>query len=72
MTENEIAKEIICSAIEVHRVLGPELLENSYKECLAYKLQSYGLFVEKQKPIPLVFEEVKLDCGYRVDILVEK
>ncbi len=71
MTENEISKIIIGLAIEVHRSLGPGLLENAYKECLFYKINQYGLFVEKEKAMPLIFEEVKLDCGYRVDLLVE-
>jgi GxxExxY protein len=71
MTENEIATKIIGLAIEVHNSLGPGLLESAYKECLFYKLKKTGLFAEKEKPIPLIFEEVKLDCGYRIDILVE-
>ena len=58
-------------AIEVHRVLGPGLLESAYEECLLYKIGKAGLFVEHQKPMPLVFEEVHLECGYRIDILVE-
>ena len=72
MTENEISTKIIGLAIEVHRSLGPGLLENAYKECLFYKINQSGLFVEKEKAMPLIFEEVKLDCGYRVDLLVEK
>lgn len=71
MNENEIATKIIGLAIDVHRVLGPGLLEKAYKECLYYKIVQTGLFVEKEKPMPLVFEEVKLECGYRIDILVE-
>lgn len=57
--------------MEVHNVLGPGLLESSYKECLYYKIGKSGLFVEKEKPMPLVFETVKLDCGYRIDLLVD-
>lgn len=72
MTENEISNKIIGFAIEIHRALGPGLLESAYKECLFYKINEYGLFVEKEKAMPLVFENVKLDCGYRVDLLVEK
>lgn len=53
-------------------MLGPGLLESSYRECLAYELRKCGLFVEKEKPLPLIYEEVKLDCGYRVDLFVEK
>lgn len=71
MTENEISTEIIGSAIDVHQSLGPGLLESAYKECLYYRLMKKGLFVEKEKPMPLVFEEVKLECGYRIDLLVE-
>ena len=70
MTENEISKIIIGLAIQVHRSLGPGLLESDYKECVFYKINQDGLFVEKEKVLPLVFEEVKLDCGYRFDLLV--
>jgi len=72
MTENEIAHKVIGSAIEVHSALGPGLLESAYEACLFYKIGKAGLFVEKEKPMPLIFEEVKLDCGYRIDLLVEK
>lgn len=71
MTENEISTIVIGLAIEVHKALGPGLLENAYKECLFYKIAKRGLLVEKEKAMPLIFEEVKLDCGYRVDLLVE-
>ena len=71
MNENEIANKIIGIAIEVHKVLGPGLLESAYQECLFYKLQQEGLKAEKEKSMPLVFEDVKLNCGYRIDILVE-
>jgi GxxExxY protein len=71
MTENQTANKVIGLAIEVHKALGPGLLESAYKECLVYKIKQAGFFVEKEKPMPLVFEEVKLDCGYRIDILVE-
>ncbi|OOQ61826.1 GxxExxY protein [Mucilaginibacter pedocola] len=71
MIESEITGSIIGAAIEVHRVLGPGLLESAYKECLHYKLVKSGLHVEKEKALPLIFEEVKLDCGYRMDLLVE-
>ncbi len=70
--ENQIANHIIGCAIDVHKSLGPGLLENSYKACLFYKLHKEGLFVEKEKPIPMVFEGVTLECGYRIDLLVEK
>ena len=71
MNENEIANKVIGIAIEVHKTLGPGLLESAYKECLYYKIKQAGLFVEKEKPMPLIFEDVKLDCGYRIDILIE-
>lgn len=71
MTENELSNKVIGLAIEVHTVLGPGLLESAYKECLYYKIGKSGLYVEKEKPMPLIFEEVKLDCGYRIDLLVE-
>jgi GxxExxY protein len=72
MNENEISKRIIGMAIEVHRSLGPGLLESAYKECLYFKLLQTDMKVEKEKPMPLIFEEVKLECGYRIDILVEE
>lgn len=72
MNENEIATKVICAAMQVHNKLGPGLLESSYKECLFYKLQKLGLEVVKEKEIPLVFEEVKLACGYRIDLLVNE
>jgi len=71
MTENEIAYQIIGAALEVHKALGPGLLESAYQECLLYKLRQLDFKVEKEKPMPLVFEEVKLECGYRIDLLVE-
>jgi len=72
MDENELSRIVIGLAIEVHNALGPGLLESAYKECLYYKILKAGLFVEKEKIMPLIFEEVKLDCGYRIDILVER
>ena len=69
--ENELSKKVIGYAIEVHKALGPGLLENAYEECLFYKIKKQGLFVEKQKALPLFFEEVKMDVGYRIDLLVE-
>ena len=68
---DNLTGRILKNAYEVHTVLGPGLLENAYKECLCYKLTKDGLFVEKEKPMPLVFEGVKLEVGYRLDILVE-
>ena len=71
MTENELSHRVIGISMEVHTALGAGLLENAYQECLFYKLAKEGFFVEKEKPMPLIFEEVKLDIGYRIDLLVE-
>ena len=71
MHENKIANIIIGCAIDVHKALGPGLLESAYQECLYYKLLKEGLQLHKEKPMPLVYEEVHLECGYRIDILVE-
>ncbi|WP_347160020.1 GxxExxY protein [Pontibacter chitinilyticus] len=72
MTENEIARLVFDAALKVHRALGPGLLESAYEACLYYELIKSGLLVEKQKALPLLYEEVKLEAGYRVDIMVEK
>jgi GxxExxY protein len=69
--ENELSKVIFDAALNVNRNLGPGLLENSYQECLLYELLKQGLFVEKEKGLPLVYEEVRLEVGYRIDLLVE-
>lgn len=71
MIENELATKIIGHAIEVHTSLGPGLLESVYQECLYYKLVKEGHKVEKEKAMPIIFEEVKIDCGYRIDLLVD-
>jgi len=71
MYENEISERIIGSAIEVHKILGPGLLESAYEECLFYEIFQTGFRVEKQKPLPLIYKEVKLEIGYRIDLLVE-
>jgi len=71
MTENEISKEIVDAALKVHRALGPGLLESAYEECLTYELLKKELHIERQKALPVVYEEVKLEAGYRVDLLVE-
>jgi GxxExxY protein len=70
MIENEVTERILKCAFKVHTALGPGLLESSYKECLSYEMIKDGLFVEKEKPMPLIYEEVKLDIGYRLDLLV--
>lgn len=71
MEINKITETIIGCAIEVHKVLGPGLLESAYEECLFFELQKSGLHVERQKPVPVVYKEIKLECGYRIDLLVE-
>ena len=71
MEINSITEKIIGCAIEVNKALGPGLLESAYEECLIYELQNAGLSVEQQKPVPVIYKEVKLDYGYRIDILVE-
>lgn len=68
---NKISGEIIGAAIEVHKALGPGLLESAYKECLLYELVNKGFHVVKEQPMPIVYKEVKLDHGYRMDLLVE-
>jgi len=71
MTENELSSIVIREAIEIHKALGPGLLEKVYVECLFYRLIKLDLRIEKEKPIPVIFEEVKMDCGYRADLIVE-
>ncbi len=71
MTENQISKIIIGAAIEVHKHLGPGLLESSYEACLAYELKQRGLNTQTQVALPIVYKEVKLNAGYRIDLLVE-
>lgn len=72
LIEKELTEKILNCAYKVHTNLGPGLLEKTYEECLAYELQRIGLFAEKQKELPLVYNEVRLEVGYRIDILVEK
>jgi GxxExxY protein len=71
VTENEISHLIVGGALKVHTALGPGLLESAYEACLQYELIKTGLRVEAQKALPLVYESVKLECGYRIDLLVE-
>ncbi len=68
---NEIAGTIIGAAIDVHRALGPGLLESTYEACLAHEITEHGLRVESQKPLPVIYKSVHLDCCYRLDLLVE-
>jgi GxxExxY protein len=70
MQINEITSAIIGSAIKVHKFLGPGLLESAYRVCLAYEIQKLGLGVVQEQPIPVIYEEVKLECGFRADLLV--
>lgn len=72
MNENDISYKIIGAAIELHKTLGPGLLESAYENSLAYELRELGLEVEQQVPMPMVYKEVKMDCGYRLDLKVEK
>lgn len=72
MTENQLSKIAFEAALRVHRELGPGLLESAYEECLYYELRKSELLVEKQVPMPLIYEEVHLDCGYRIDLMLEK
>jgi GxxExxY protein len=71
MDDNKITDNIIHYTIKVHKALGPGLLESAYKECLFYELKKNGLKVEKEKALPLIYEDVKMDCGYRIDLYVE-
>jgi len=68
---NEITEQIIGAAIDVHRALGPGLLESAYEACLAFELVSRGLKIEQQRALPVIYRDVKLDCGYRLDLVVE-
>lgn len=67
----QLTHAIIGCAMEVHKLFGPGLLESAYEECLTYELIKAGLNIERQKPVPVVYKEIKLECGYRMDILVE-
>lgn len=71
MTENEISKIVFDCGLRVHKALGPGLLESAYEECLFFELVNTGVSVEKQKGLPLIYEEVKLDIGYRTDLIIE-
>lgn len=70
-TENELSKIVFEAALKVHRTLGPGLLESAYHQCLFYELSKTDLIVQKEKALPLIYETVKLDCGYRLDIILE-
>jgi len=70
MNENDISKIVVDCALKVHRQLGPGLLESAYQECLLFELVNQGLKVEKEKPMPLIYNTVNLDIGYRIDLLI--
>jgi GxxExxY protein len=72
MDSHELTHKIIGAAIEVHRFLGPGLLESAYEECLSHELKLGNLSVQRQVPVPVVYKEVKLECGYRLDLVVEE
>ncbi|MDR9408893.1 MAG: GxxExxY protein, partial [Balneolaceae bacterium] len=72
MTENQIGDKIVRAAIQVHKNTGPGLLESTYQACLEYELKRSGLFTEKEVALPVVYEDVKLECGYRIDLWVEQ
>jgi len=72
LTENELSRVVVECALKVHSALGPGLLESAYEACPEYELIKNGLLVEVQKPLPLIYQTVKLECGYRVDMLVER
>ena len=71
MNIEKIFKSVLDCSFRIHSALGPGLLESAYVECLAYELEQMGLKVEKQKPLPLIYKEVKLEAGYRIDLFVE-
>ena len=70
MSLNDISYAVIGAAMKVHRVLGPGLLESAYEACLEYEVKKQGFQVERQKPIPIIYEDVHLECGFRADLLV--
>ncbi len=72
MEINKLTEQIIGSAIEVHKILGPGLMESAYEACLCYELAKRNLQFEQQVPLPVKYKEVNLDCGYRIDVIVEK
>lgn len=71
MTENELSRIVFDKGLKVHKALGPGLLESAYEECLYFELISAGLYVEKQKGLPLIYENIKLEIGYRTDLFIE-
>jgi GxxExxY protein len=72
MENDSLTGKIIGLAIEVHRILGPGLLESAYEECLAYEFSHAGLSFKRQDPLPVIYKGVKLDCGYQIDMICEE
>lgn len=70
MTENQIATQIVHSALSVHKNLGPGLLESTYQACLAYELHKAGFSIQKEAALPVIYQDVKLECGYRIDLWI--
>src|SRR3954466_11218102 len=70
--DSDLSERVIGSAIEVHRHLGPGLLESAYEECLCFELKQFGIEYRRQVPLPVVYKDVRLDCGYRIDIVVRQ
>ncbi len=69
---NRMSEQVIGACIEIHKALGPGLLESAYEECVCYELSMAGLMFERQKPLPVVYKGVTLDCGYRPDLVVQQ
>jgi len=72
MTTDELTEAIIGAAIEVHKRLGPGLLESAYRTCLAYELRKRGFEVQEEKPVPVIYDDIELECGFRADLLVNR
>jgi GxxExxY protein len=72
MNEEEVIKIILDEAFNIHKTIGPGMFENVYKTCLAHKLRQKGLYVETEKPIPVIFEDIRMECGYRADLVVQR
>lgn len=72
MTENQIGDKIVRASIQVHRNTGPGLLESTYQACLEYELRKSGLFTQKEVALPVIYDEIKLECGYRIDLWIER
>ena len=72
MTENQIGKELVHAALQVHKQTGPGLLESTYQACLAYELNRSGIYTQSEVALPVIYDEVKLECGYRIDFWLER